>query len=356
MPNPKGYDAYGNPIYDDNTGYGQVQNAGAGMFGLPQAAGPSMYPTVRKPVPNTGYGSTSFAAGVPMYGTQNGPNALSVLGNWWNDYNANFRGRQSADPYGAFPLPTAYQPAPFPNYPNYMGSQANPLGIQSILPTAQAGQGAMPNAQAGAGNPFAGMPNPRETGTVTPPTQKPVTEDNRGGLAANGGAGKNTNTGASAGGGTGTKSNNPNVPPNAVDSGRGDKIWTDGRGKHSDNDNVELSYRLVDDQFRQGFTDAFIQQHGEDPLSFYKRAFANDPKYAGWETSNAEAAKQLNFRAADAAINDARFLPGAIAEWQQKHGGQAIPQEQWETWWRISQSTNGYGINGGAGVSQYGVY
>ena len=64
-----------------------------------------------------------------------------------------------------------------PVAPNVAGhiayNQANPLGIQSILPTAQVGQGAMLNAQAGAGNPFAGMPNPRETGTVTPPTQKP---------------------------------------------------------------------------------------------------------------------------------------------------------------------------------------
>lgn len=235
----------------------------------------------------------------------------------------------------AFPVPTL----PTPTLPAsfYAGGTGVPHSQKDANTTA-GGKGtsttpARPGAESFGANPnepAPGMANQYNQGALN---NQPVTN--------NGAGGQTVGQGKGAG-------------------GSGYRTWIDQQGnKRSDNKNIDFAYLNIDRAVGAGFTDQFMQLHGMDPISFYSRAFLNDPKAKGFELPGPQgdqARSWLFFKSAQAAENDARFLPGAIAEWQRVHGNAEIPQEQWDRWWGISQATGGYPMNVGVGENPYGVH
>ena len=218
---------------------------------------------------------------------------------------------------------TLFRPPPMPNLPSYAGAAA---------PTKQTTQPKKPfdpnaaltyNANEKYTERYAGT----KTGTTT-------------------GAGPNPNT---------TPNNappNPNAPQG--------EMWTDSQGnKHHKDYHINYAYNRLDNRLYKGFTDEFIGRMGVDPIRFYMREFVNDPRSAGWDLPDARGANAREFltgMAAYAAESDAKFHPGAIAEWRRLHGNTEIPQEQWETWHRIAMATGGEPLRVGVGENPWGVY
>jgi hypothetical protein len=183
------------------------------------------------------------------------------------------------------------------------------LSAPSVLPNAN--QGGAVKQKPGMGLGTSGSVAPTTTTPPTrPPTPKPTTTTTK------------TNTAATNGGIAG----NTNNPQNDLMQLR-----------------IDFSRRMIDKNVGSGFTDQFIAIHKVDPITFYSKAFLNDPRAAAFQMPGPEgdAARQyVYFKAAEAAEKDARFLPGAIDRWQQLHGNTPIPDEQWQKWWGMSQ--NGY--------------
>lgn len=110
---------------------------------------------------------------------------------------------------------------------------------------------------------------------------------------------------------------------------------------------LKISRLKLDPRLGQGWSDNFTKLHGVDPLQFYSRPFQNRPE--------ARDQSWLEDRAFEAAYNDAKFQPRAIAEWQKRHGNTEIPQEQWETWYDMAQN-GGANYGGGVGINPWAVY
>lgn len=122
---------------------------------------------------------------------------------------------------------------------------------------------------------------------------------------------------------------------------------------------LDYAYRNLDARLGKGFTDQFIQHNSRDPIRFYMDEFKNRPQAAGWDLPDARgnAARQYLLNAAAyAAESDAKFQPGAIAEWQKVHGNTEIPLEQWQRWHNIALSTGGDPLSVGVGQNPWGVY
>ncbi len=260
----------------------------------------------------------------------------------------------SPTPYAGMQNPRAFQPPPLPTLPtqggvnasvvppgykfNQFGSQAQAQGGFPVPGVPQADAGYAGHSGPAVANPYAGMQNPRANIAYDANLKKAPVKT--------GGATTGATAGASVGaeqGGNGTY-----------------RTWVDRDGmKRSSDELIDYAYRNIDKSVGQGFTDRFMSLHGVDPLTFYMRAFTDDPRAKGFELPGemgAQAKGWLMSRAAYAAESDAKFLPGAVAEWQKVHGNVEIPQEQWERWWSISQSTGGQPLSVGVGQNAYGVY
>lgn len=140
----------------------------------------------------------------------------------------------------------------------------------------------------------------------------------------------------------------PPIPPGANAGGGGQGGGAGGPTQQTVSPGMLASRKTLDPILGQGWSDHFASQNGVDPLTFYIKPFANDPRARDLEW--------LEGKARDAAINDARFQRGGVAEWQKVHGNVDIPQEQWDTWWKMAQSNNGQPSYGGAGINPWGVY
>lgn len=276
------------------------------------------------------------------------PHTPQMFSNPWTGGYSTMYGGASIVPVGFSPYPNI-TPAFGPLSGGYVQSPAfnvpyNPLmNVQSQPPQAPY-------------NPLSSAQAPQSAQNVS---YNPLSSAN---------AGKTNNGKVGVSGGIGTA----NVPGNAGNGVTQTKPQTNSDGsyfdsngnKRSSNRMIDFAYLSIDGEVGKGFTDSFMQKHGVDPISFYMRAFTNDKRAKGWEMPGAEnpgapgheGYSWLMNKAANAATNDARFLPGAVAEWQKVHGNAEIPPEQWDRWWSISQSTGGYPMNVGEGQNAYGVY
>lgn len=152
--------------------------------------------------------------------------------------------------------------------------------------------------------------------------------------------------GANKGAGT-TKAPATFQAPLFDSNGQRADMYTDAQGnQRSMNKYVDVSYLWLDKNLGNGFTDAFIDRMKVDPIRFYMKAFQDDPKAGGFKLTG-EPNEWLMGKAAQAAENDAKFQPGAVARWQELHGSNTpIPQEQWEKWWKMAQSGQYYDYEG----------
>lgn len=203
-----------------------------------------------------------------------------------------------------------------------------------------------PRTAYGSGRPVA-APVPNGPSTYNPLTSANTGATQKGngtlGAGANAGAGAAASTlggtagVANAGKGAAARPkadyNTPLFDSNGVrvDSYKG----SDGK-QHSNNRYVDFSYYALDSSLGTGFTDQFINRMKVDPIRFYAKAFQDDPRAGGYKLTG-EPNDWLVGKAADAADKDAHFLPGALAEWQDKHGTVPPPPEQWDKWWGMSQ-------------------
>lgn len=108
---------------------------------------------------------------------------------------------------------------------------------------------------------------------------------------------------------------------------------------------LQRGEKTLDNQLGEGWSKQFAAQHGGmSPIQFYGNAFQQiqDPE-------------QRMGAAINAAINDANFQPGWIAEWQKVHGNVPPSQEAWEkAWWQAQNGGANFGQ--GAGINPWGVY
>lgn len=209
----------------------------------------------------------------------------------------------------------------------------NPQGASATYPNQ--GQAATTNAPgtttaapSGGFNPLAFIQNPVN---AVQNWQKNVSQ--YAGMTPKGGAGAGAgDNGTGQGAGTGT---------GAGAGGQQGESWVDNKGykRHKD-PFIDYSYRTLDRNLGDGFTDQFIDRMGTDPITFYQKPFLNEDGAQGWqlpdERGDRGRAYLLN-RAADAAEKDARFLPSATARWRELHGDTPIPTEMFEKWWGMSQ-------------------
>lgn len=108
---------------------------------------------------------------------------------------------------------------------------------------------------------------------------------------------------------------------------------------------LDRGHKTLDERLGDGWSASFAQKHGGmSPIQFYGNAFQQiqDPE-------------QRMGAAINAAINDANFQPGAVAEWQKIHGNTPIPEEQWQKWWWQAQN-GGANFGQGAGINPWNVY
>ena len=262
-------------------------------------------------------------------------------------------------PQGFGTIPNVFQPSPFPPNPyGGMGWSSQFAPQNQTIPSAfpipyNPLANVQPQPPQAPYNPLSSAQAPQSAQNVSynPLSSANAGKTNNGKVGVSGGIGTTNVQGNAGNGVTQTK---PQT--------NSDGSYFDSNGnKRSTHDLIDYAYRFLDGNkdVGIGFTDSFIQRHGVDPISFYMRAFTNDPRAKGYDlpgSMGAEGKQWLISRAAQAAESDARFLPGAVAEWQKVHGNAEIPPEQWDRWWSISQSTGGYPMNVGEGQNAYGVY
>ena len=163
--------------------------------------------------------------------------------------------------------------------------------------------------------------------------------------------------------------NNPTIKQGTTGAGTGTTprtvspqgdSWVDANGyKHHKDYHINYAYQRLDGRLGQGFTDQFISRMGTDPIRFYLKEFVNDPRAAGWDLPDERGRGARDFlsnMAAYAAESDAKFHPGALADWRIRHGDVPPPPEQWAKWHKIAMATGGDPLNTGVGENPYGNY
>lgn len=204
------------------------------------------------------------------------------------------------------------------------------------------------------GNPYAGMQNPRAFGAQAP-IQNTATQtqaDNQAEIAASNGGGQNPilTSGAPYYGTRGLHGRGGVFRQPIGGTGTG---GTGGVQQPITNVRLQYAQQKLDPVLGKGWSENFTRQNGRDPITFYLHSLHIDP-------NNLTDPKEVAYwteRAVEAATNDAKFQPGAIADWQKIHGNTPIPQEAWDTWWKIAQGNQGNPIyGGGTGINPYGNY